>query len=369
MTQRFRVWTMHRARQLHTAALIAGVLLLLAYFGLSDAALQALAVIGLALIVVAQFASVLAQPARAVPVATAKRDTMPDLQDLSTRIHVTADGLVRAAEAIKEVATQQSSGAAEQVDVIKLTNTLLEDFLSLSERINQQARLMTQAAQQAAEISGRGQTAIQQAIQGMDEMRTQVGAIGETILTLATLTRRIDEIITSVSEIATQSNLLALNASIEAARAGAQGRGFSVVADEVRLLSRQSTQAAKQVRAILVEIQAAVKETIRATQVGMQGVDAGMVMTQEANTVMIQLSENVNASHQAVHSIYDVIREQSGGLEEISISMERIDRITHQNLTSTRMVETVSTNLTRLAAELQVVVGLGDAAGSEGVKQ
>jgi methyl-accepting chemotaxis protein len=288
-----------------------------------------------------------------------------DLTELSTRIHVTADGLVRSAQAIREVVSQQSDGATEQSEVIRLTNKLLEDFLQLSERINEQARQMTQSAQQAAEISQRGHLAIQQAIHGMEEMRVQVGAIGERIVTLATLTRRIDEIISSVGEIATQSNTLALNASIEAARAGAHGRGFSVVADEVRSLARQSTQAAQQVRAILVEIQTAVKETIKATQVGIQGVDAGMNMTQEANSVIAQLSQNVSASNEAVHSIYEVIREQSSGLEAISLSMDRIDRIMNQNLTSTRMVETVSTNLTRLAADLQVAVGLSESLETE----
>jgi methyl-accepting chemotaxis protein len=275
------------------------------------------------------------------------------LEELITHIHVTADGLVRAAEAINEVTVQQSSGASQQAEVIQLTNNLMDDFLKLSERINTQAQSVTETAKQAADISQTGQSAIRQAIEGMDNIRTQVSAIGETIVKLATLTRRIDEIITSVSEIATQSNLLALNASIEAARAGVHGRGFSVVADEVRTLSQQSTQAAKQVRAILVEIQTAVKDTIKATESGSRGVIAGVMLTQQVNHVLVQLSQSVSASQEAIRAIYDVIRQQTDGLEEISISMDRIDRITQQNLASTRMVETVSTNLSRLATDLQ----------------
>jgi len=215
---------------------------------------------------------------------------------------------------------------------------------------------VTETAQQAADISGQGQGAITEAIEGMNTIRAQVEAIATTILELAKLTRKVDAIISSVSEIATQSNLLALNASIEAARAGAHGRGFAVVADEVRTLAQQSTQAAREVGAILVDIQAAMKETVKATEMGMEGVNAGMSKTQEANSVMVQLAANVNASHDAVRSIYGVIRQQAEGLEEIAISMERIDRITQQNLASTRMVETVSTNLTRLAGDLQQTV-------------
>ncbi len=282
--------------------------------------------------------------------------TSADLSELATRMMVTVDGLVRAAAAITEVTGQQSSGADEQANVISLTNTLMEDFLKLSEHINERAITVTETAQQAAQMSQVGQVSIREAILGMEEIHTQVSAIGGTIVELVRLTRRVDEIITSVSEIATQSNLLALNAAIEAARAGKHGRGFAAVADEVRSLAQQSTEAADQVRNILVEIQLAMKETVRSTEIGMHGVEAGMTRTQEANDIMVQLSENVNASHDAVHSIYDVIRQQAEGLEEISISMDRIDRITQQNLASTRMVETVSTNLTRLANDLQDTV-------------
>jgi methyl-accepting chemotaxis protein len=286
--------------------------------------------------------------------------SIDDVIDLSMRLHVTADGLVRAVQAINDVISQQSSGASEQVDVIKLTNNMMDNFLQLSERVSEQAHAMTQTAEKTSGISQEGQTAITQAIKGMDQIRSQVSNIGMTIVTLAQLTKRIDEIITSVTEIATQSNLLALNASIEAARAGVHGRGFAVVADEVRSLSQQSTNAANQVRAILAEIQSAVRQTINATEIGMQGVDAGVSMTQQADRIMVQLSKNVTDSNEAVRSIYDVIRQQAEGLEEIAISMDRIDRITQQNLTSTRMVSTVLNNLTRLADDLQDVVKLGE---------
>lgn len=280
-----------------------------------------------------------------------------DAQEVTMQMHVTVDGLVRSVQAINEATQQQSSSAGEQSDVITLTNRLLDDFLKLSERISQQALTVTKTAQATAEISGQGQEAISQAIVGMDELRQQVTAIGGTIVTLADLTRRIDEIITSVSEIATQSNLLALNASIEAARAGTHGRGFAVVADEVRSLAQQSTQAAAQVRGILAEIQNAMKQTIQATEVGMDGVNDGVARTQEANEVIVQLSESVTASNLAVRDIYEVIRQQAQGLEEISISMDRIQMITQNTMASTRAVEAVSTNLTRLASDLQSAVG------------
>lgn len=281
-----------------------------------------------------------------------------DVEQMVEQLSVTADSLAHAVKAINDVTTQQSIGASEQADLITRTNTLLTDFLELSERVQDQARALTGVAKQATDTSETGQAAIHQAIDGISKIREQVTTIASTILALAQYTQRIDDIIASVSEIATQSNLLALNASIEAARAGVHGRGFAVVADEVRSLSQGSTQAAKQVRVILGEIQSAMKESIRATEEGLQGVDEGVTMTQQADTVMVTLAENIAASFKSVNRIYDIIRQQVDGLEEIAISMERIDRITQKNLSSTRAVEVVALELTRVATDLQITVGV-----------
>lgn len=294
------------------------------------------------------------------PPARAARAAPPAAEDAFTHlvmhIRVTADGLARATQAMNDVTAQQSTGAAQQVEIIRDANELLEGFLKSSEEIREQARAVTLMAGHTAEFSDKGQASIQQAIAGMHETRAQVAAIAQTIVRLGQLTRRIDEIIMSVGEIATQSNLLALNASIEAARAGAHGRGFAVVADEVRALSQQSTAAAQQVRATLGEIQGAMRETIQATQVGLQGVDAGVALTQEADQVMAHLADNVGRSYHAVKSIFDVIRQQMEDLEQIAIKIDMIDHIMQQGLASTRTVETVSSNLTHLSDELQAAI-------------
>ena len=275
------------------------------------------------------------------------------ISKIATHLGVTVDGLVRASHAINDVTQQQSDSAREQASMTTQANQLLDTFLTLSEQISKQVRQVTQTAQEASDISESGQHAIAESLSAMQDIREQVTAIGETIVTLARLTSRIDNIISSVSEIATQSNLLALNASIEAARAGRHGRGFAVVADEVRTLAKQSTVSASQVRDILSEIQRAMRDTVQATQKGIINVEEGITQTHEANEVIVKLSENVGQSREAVNSIYQVVRQQADGMEEIAISMDRMQLLTQQNLASTRTVESVSSNLTRLANDLQ----------------
>jgi hypothetical protein len=326
-------------------------------------------ILGLGLLVGGQIAVIVLLRQRStqapVPIIARPGTSSVELTHIAMQIRVTADGLARATDAINQVVLQLATGASEQVTSIGLTNERLETFLKLSEEIREQARSVTLMAGHTAEFSTKGQASIEQAIAGIEAVRVQVTHIAETIIRLGELTQRIDEIILSVSEIATQSNLLALNASIEAARAGAHGRGFAVVADEVRALSQQSTAAAQQVRGILGEIQNAMKQTVEATQAGMAGVDSGIARTHEADTIMQNLSQSVTASFKSVKAIYDVIRQQMEDLEEIAITIERIERITQQNLASTRMVETVAANLSHLSDDLQVAI----AQNSDGVDQ
>lgn len=294
-------------------------------------------------------------PAPVMPEEDLEETRIPQrsLYALSSSVEITVDGLVRASDAITQVTNQQKDSAEEQTQIITSANQSLEQFLAFSERVQQQARDVTRTTREAAEISEQGRTVIVQSQHSIQDIRAQVEAIGAAITRLAKLTERIEEIIISVGEIATQSNLLALNASIEAARAGVYGRGFSVVADEVRALAQQSAESSAQVRAILREIQQAMKETVGATLIGLEHVQEGVSRTEEANTLMSQLVYHAHDAQQAVTQIYEVIRQQAHDLEEISIIMDRIQRLASQSAANARVNESVSENLGRLAKDLQ----------------
>lgn len=277
---------------------------------------------------------------------------------LLTRVQYTVDGMVKSAQAVSEVATQQSDGATEQIGLIEVTTNQLDSFMELSQTALERIRSLTRSAHDATETSQQGQQALNASLEGMSQIRGQVDQIRQTTVQLAQLTQRIDRIITSVSEIATQSNLLALNASIEAARAGVHGRGFAVVADEVRALAQQSTQAAAQVRAILSEIQSAVKDTVEATEAGISQADQGTMMTRSAAGIMALLDASVKEAYEAVKDIALMLRQQSDGMEEIAINMDRVNLITQKNIVSVRLVEQVSRTLSQLADELHAAMNL-----------
>jgi methyl-accepting chemotaxis protein len=357
LRQRIQLWT--TPDWVSILSLLFGLLILVIYLFQPGSLLPLL---GLIVVAVGHLARLVLP--RATPPPTKVLPFALGSDHIAEQLSQTAEKLSQAVHSIGPIMAHQATGAREQADLIARVNQLLGDFINLSQYVQDQARALTGIAKQAADGSTSGQAAIHQAIEGMNEIRQHVSVIANTILALAQFTQRIDEIITSVSEIATQSNLLALNASIEAARAGVHGRGFAVVADEVRSLSQQSTQAAKQVRMILGEIQTAMKDTIHATEEGLQGVEAGVNMTQQADTAMVQLADNVNTSHRAVNRVYEIVREQANNLEEIAIAVERVERITQQNLESMRTIETVALELTRLAEDMQLSVQVSSSPGS-----
>lgn len=280
---------------------------------------------------------------------------------VTKQFRVTVDGLVQASTVINDVTHQQAGSTHEQADVIGKANQHLDTFLILSEQVNAEVRAITKVAQEASDISESGEVSLQQTLYSMHDIRGQVEAIGTTIVTLATYTRQIDKMISSVSEIATQSNLLALNASIEAARAGTAGKGFAVVADEVRELAKQSTEAAAAIHRILNDIKNAMKDSVQATQFGIQNVDIGMEKTQATSAVIEQLAAHVRQSRDSVSTIYTLIRQQADHIDDIAIHMDRMQRITDQNVVEMQTIERVSANLGSLAQDLQSTVAPLDA--------
>ncbi|MFZ4814185.1 MAG: methyl-accepting chemotaxis protein [Phototrophicaceae bacterium] len=230
--------------------------------------------------------------------------------------------LARAAPA---VATNEAE-RADQLLTLTTTGVILEQYIILADQITVQARSVTQLTEHNSHIADDGLMALVTSLARLEQVRGDVNQIAVQINALTEITQRIETMVNSVSEIATQSNLLALNASIEAARAGEHGRGFAVVADEVRVLAKQSTEAAAEVRMLLRSVQSAIKQADQANRAGMEQISEGVQTAETAKQALVAVSQAAQTTQQAARDIFEAIQQQLDGLETISMNVEKLRR-------------------------------------------
>ncbi len=297
-------------------------------------------------------------PTAAPHLTTSQTAIIPNtgLAVLAEQIGDTAKQLDQAAGTIHGITAQQSTRADQQSNVVAEANRELDDFRYLALQARSKADEMTRLAQEAVSVAQSGNETIQAALEVMRYTRESVLMVGQTIGQLALHLRHISQIITSVSDIATQSNFLALNAQIEAARAGEQGRGFSIVAEEVRDLAEQSRRATGDVRAVLKEIQQAISLAVNTTESGAQGVEAGLNQAEEAGAVIASLYETIARGDMAAKAILNSIDLQSDGVRRLGTAMQSLDQVAMQNQASTRMAENISQDLSRLSGKLMATI-------------
>ncbi len=190
-------------------------------------------------------------------------------REIAGNIHV----LVTAAAQITATANSLSGGAAETAGAVTETTTTIEEVRHTSHLASEKAKYVSESAQRAAQISQSGKKSTEQTAEGMTRIREQMEAIADSIVRLSEQSQAIGQIIASVDDLSQQSNLLAVNAAIEAAKAGEHGKGFTVVAQEVKSLAEQSRQATAQVRSILNDIQKATAAAVMATEQGSKVVE------------------------------------------------------------------------------------------------
>jgi methyl-accepting chemotaxis protein len=181
-------------------------------------------------------------------------------------------------------------------------------------------------------------------------------SIAESIVRLSEQGQAIGEIIATVNDVADQSNLLAVNAAIEAAKAGEHGKGFAVVAQEVRNLAEQSKQATAQVRTILTDIQKATSTAVMATEQGTKAVDAGVKQSTEAGESIRVLAHSIAEAAQAATQIVVSSQQQLVGMDQVALAMENIKQASVQNVAGTKQAETAAQSLNELGQKLKQLV-------------
>ncbi len=264
--------------------------------------------------------------------------------------------LASASSEILAATTQQASGTAEEATAVQETSTTVDEVKQTAQVAAQKARAVAEAAQKTVQATHDGKQAVEESIKGTQEARARMEAIAERVLALSEQGRAIGEIIASVNDLAEQSNLLAVNAAIEAAKAGEAGKGFAVVAAEVKALAEQSKQATAQVRGILNEIQRATQAAVMAAEQGVKASDAGVGVAARAGEAIRILAESLTESAQAAQQILVSAQQQVAGVDQVAVAMQNIQQASAQNMASTRQVERAAQDLNNLAQRLTALV-------------
>lgn len=279
-----------------------------------------------------------------------------NLRQVMQEIREGTNVLASAAGEIVATTTQVASGAAETATAITETTATVEEVKKTAELSSDKARYVSDTAQKAAQVSQTGRQAVEKSIEGVNQVRRQMETLAESIVELSEQSQAIAEIIATVNDLAEQSNLLAVNAAIEAAKAGEQGKGFGVVAQEIKSLAEQSKQATAQVRGILGNIQKATSASVLAAEQGSKSVEAGVKQTMEAGEAIKVLAQSIVEAAQAATQIAASSRQQQVGMDQVALAIENIRQASAQNVAGTKQAETAAHDLSGLGQKLKVII-------------
>jgi methyl-accepting chemotaxis protein len=257
---------------------------------------------------------------------------------------------------VLESSSGLAASANETAASVTETTTAVDEVRQTAQLASERARRVAEAARRTAEVSATGTRATQGTVAGMERIRVEMQSIAASMMQLSEQSHAIGEIIAAVDDLAEQSNLLAVNAAIEAAHAGAQGKGFAVVADQVKYLATQSRAATKQVRTILTDIQKATTAAALTTEQATKAVEAGVSTASEAGGSIVSLASHVSDAAQTATQIAASSQEQLLGLEHIALAMGQIGTASRQNVDQAKQLETAARSLNALGQRLKELV-------------
>ena len=283
-------------------------------------------------------------------------DMIRNLRRSTSEISEAISQLGAAASEIMTATTQVASGTAETASAISETTSTVEEVRQAAQLSNEKAQDVSKSAQDVVQVSQDGERAVEEAAEGMQHIKGEMESIAKTVVFLSEQGQSIGGIIATVTDLADQSNLLAVNAAIEAAKAGEHGKGFAVVAQEIKSLAEQSKQATSQVRTILSDIQRATSAAVMATEQGSKAVDAGIKQSDQAGDTIRTLTQGTTDSAQAATQIAVSSQQQVVGMDQVGVAMENINQAGTETAASMKQVETAAQNLSELGQNLKRLV-------------
>ncbi len=279
-------------------------------------------------------------------------------RSINRPLQETANVIASSGAEILAATTEQAAGTNESMAAVTETVATVDEVAQTAAQSAQRVRTLADAAQRAAESGRAGRQAVEDSVGAMQLVQTQVEAMARSIVALAEQAQAIGEITTAVSDIAEQTKLLALNAAVESTRAGEHGRGFALVAAEIKTLAGEAKESTGQVRKLLTEIQRATSAAVMATEQGTKQTSAAVRQVKQAGEIIAQLAVVVDESAQAAAQIGASAGQQALGMDQIRQAIGNIHEATQQSLTATRQSEAAAQNLNEMGLRLVDLVGV-----------
>ncbi len=280
-----------------------------------------------------------------------------NLQKLVKECAASSQQVAAAASEIASSAEEMASGLSKQEEQTGQVSAAVEEMSASVVEVARKAADAAQAAEDSGKQATNGGAVVHQTIEEMKQIASQVTDSAKAVGALGQKSEQIGQIISVINDIADQTNLLALNAAIEAARAGEHGRGFAVVADEVRKLAERTTQATEEVAKSIREIQTGTGDSVQIINASTNKVSKGVDLANSAGSALETIVSGSKSLQGMVQSIATASQQQSAAGEQIAKSVEQISAVTRESTAGAQQAAQAATQLSEQAQNLATLVG------------
>lgn len=275
---------------------------------------------------------------------------------LSRQIGAAVQSIRSSSTELQAAANQQTTGAREQATATNEIATTIKELVATSHQIAESAIRVSGIAAETNRAAESGELTVKRSQEAIGNIKRQVDVIVAHMLDLGKKSQQVGGILEVINELADQTNILAINASIEAAGAGELGRRFSVVAEEIRGLADRVGRSAKEIRALLDEVRSAVHTTVMATETGSKAVDDGAKQFSEVSVVFQEILRQVETTTQAAREIELSTKQQTTAVEQVNEAINNVAQAAKESEVSSNQTLQTATELTNLSRELSRLV-------------